>query len=354
IGTGQGYLAVSCKSARDGGWREEFYNWREDQSEITAWLGRSVVLGDVYFCPTLLRHPKRVKQNVEYSLVAWADLDECPADKLLVEPTALVQTSQGRLHAYWMLNALTPAEEVEYVNKRIAYAHADDGCDKTGWDLTQYLRIPSSHNYKDPFNIQPVKMLHYRPSLLYSISDFDVYPHVEHSEIASVPIPSQEEVNEVDVEELLVRIKGSVNPRVWPLLEREPSEDATEGWSGNLWQLEKLLFTAGLDRLQVFAIVRKAACNKYARDGKSESLLWADILRAENYAEKEDRSHFVDNDRVEDAWYVPKIDILTEEERKRAEQTPSVIEDRSEEHTSELQSPCNLVCRLLLEKKKKN
>src|SRR2546426_1729288 len=27
--------------------------------------------------------------------------------------------------------------------------------------------------------------------------------------------------------------------------------------------------------------------------------------------------------------------------------------DRSEVHTSELQSPCNLVCRLLLEKKKK-
>src|SRR5205807_6050936 len=30
-----------------------------------------------------------------------------------------------------------------------------------------------------------------------------------------------------------------------------------------------------------------------------------------------------------------------------------VLETRSEEHTSELQSPCNLVCRLLLEKKKK-
>src|SRR2546426_8783262 len=27
-------------------------------------------------------------------------------------------------------------------------------------------------------------------------------------------------------------------------------------------------------------------------------------------------------------------------------------QERSEEHTSELQSPCNLVCRLLLEKKK--
>src|SRR2546426_3639880 len=29
------------------------------------------------------------------------------------------------------------------------------------------------------------------------------------------------------------------------------------------------------------------------------------------------------------------------------------IDVRSEEHTSELQSPCNLVCRLLLEKKKR-
>src|SRR5256885_8794296 len=37
------------------------------------------------------------------------------------------------------------------------------------------------------------------------------------------------------------------------------------------------------------------------------------------------------------------------------QQRPPHVEpsrDRSEEHTSELQSPCNLVCRLLLEKKK--
>src|SRR5256885_5022017 len=40
--------------------------------------------------------------------------------------------------------------------------------------------------------------------------------------------------------------------------------------------------------------------------------------------------------------------------RRRARRSGrSLHGERSEEHTSELQSPCNLVCRLLLEKKKK-
>src|SRR2546426_2596976 len=46
----------------------------------------------------------------------------------------------------------------------------------------------------------------------------------------------------------------------------------------------------------------------------------------------------------------------TPEERRpeagREPEFPQQRRCRSEEHTSELQSPCNLVCRLLLEKKK--
>src|SRR3989454_5698258 len=44
--------------------------------------------------------------------------------------------------------------------------------------------------------------------------------------------------------------------------------------------------------------------------------------------------------------FVPLLPMLAE----IADDFPSVLA-RSEEHTSELQSPCNLVCRLLLEKK---
>src|SRR5256885_11538096 len=54
-------------------------------------------------------------------------------------------------------------------------------------------------------------------------------------------------------------------------------------------------------------------------------------------------------------------DIVSEIERQvgslrrqaaKARRYHQLREERSEEHTSELQSPCNLVCRLLLEKKK--
>src|SRR2546426_5435117 len=48
------------------------------------------------------------------------------------------------------------------------------------------------------------------------------------------------------------------------------------------------------------------------------------------------------------------LDIHGEEYRKYLSHTGRLFPKlRSEEHTSELQSPCNLVCRLLLEKKKK-
>src|ERR1039457_5888686 len=48
-------------------------------------------------------------------------------------------------------------------------------------------------------------------------------------------------------------------------------------------------------------------------------------------------------------WTEPQLERL----QKAWEPVDLVEAVRSEEHTSELQSPCNLVCRLLLEKKKK-
>src|SRR2546426_7747793 len=58
-------------------------------------------------------------------------------------------------------------------------------------------------------------------------------------------------------------------------------------------------------------------------------------------------SHGVGETCLDDCQFLriqcERLDILPDQEAECV---------RSEEHTSELQSPCNLVCRLLLEKKK--
>src|SRR2546427_5409687 len=48
-----------------------------------------------------------------------------------------------------------------------------------------------------------------------------------------------------------------------------------------------------------------------------------------------------------------RLDGLPDGDRHVGEELPELVAPRSEEHTSELQSQSNLVCRLLLEKKKK-
>src|SRR2546426_8561750 len=64
--------------------------------------------------------------------------------------------------------------------------------------------------------------------------------------------------------------------------------------------------------------------------------------------------------RVRDRELLDRDDlVLRDLEARRDRDEPCVLvlhagRERSEEHTSELQSPCNLVCRLLLEKKKKD
>src|SRR5688500_12856957 len=57
---------------------------------------------------------------------------------------------------------------------------------------------------------------------------------------------------------------------------------------------------------------------------------------------------------LNDQWILAQNGVAPSETNPLFHQQMVYAVARSEEHTSELQSPCNLVCRLLLEKKKKN
>src|SRR5688500_20407515 len=71
----------------------------------------------------------------------------------------------------------------------------------------------------------------------------------------------------------------------------------------------------------------------------------SDLAGCAENADQETVSTVCDGEPIGIAVYVSDLSQTKEYEKLKSDMI------RSEEHTSELQSPCNLVCRLLLEKK---
>src|SRR5690554_7446496 len=84
---------------------------------------------------------------------------------------------------------------------------------------------------------------------------------------------------------------------------------------------------------------------------KGEVSLFFDATNPEDYATLD--AVYIDLDGILTPFFVERIDMKDKGFAKVKFEGVDSENDRSEEHTSELQSRPHLVCRLLLEKKKK-
>src|SRR5256885_10565736 len=82
------------------------------------------------------------------------------------------------------------------------------------------------------------------------------------------------------------------------------------------------------------------------RPPRSTLFPYTTLFRSDATRNRNDRSRLRDFSAIQQA-------VQRSVRGRRALEVHAHPEGRSEEHTSELQSPCNLVCRLLLEKKNK-
>jgi hypothetical protein len=264
---------------------------------------------NVYFCPQLLSEKRRKKETIACSPTAWADLDECPPSELIVSPTVLIETSLGRSQALWVFESEVPPETAEQISKRIAYFHADSGADKSGWDLTQLLRVPGTRNLKNPKTNLYVDLKKLNRNV-YRVEDFSAYPLTAAAPKTEIPFPNEDELPQLPAMDLLQSRHERVNPLVFNLFGREPEPgEYKEGWSGALWKLIMMLYEAGFERNEVLHICRTAACNKYLRDGRSATDLWNDICRG----------YFKFQERIK-TTLVPELtvrpDLLSQEEEE--------------------------------------
>jgi hypothetical protein len=290
-----GYLCIACKSGAN--YFERFFWYPNDIQDALEFIGKQYATHDIYYCAQLLRDQRRIKDNVELCTAAWADLDACAPTNLLVEASIALESSPGRYQALWVLEQPQDAIEVEQLSKRIAYFHRKQGADVSGWDLTQLLRVPLTWNHK--YNTIPkpfVKVISVHVAK-YRVSDFTKYPPIPSETIEFGPIPDT--TNELSADELLQKYQSFLPAVAYELFATTPVED----WSKSLWQLEMLLGEAGMSEKEMFVVARVSRCNKYERDGKTDSPLWKEVQKA--YAtvqQKRDALRRLTNQPLDALW----------------------------------------------------
>jgi len=329
FGRESGYVCLAFgNSSNKKDFQQEFFQWPEEEDLLLESVNEHLVGYNVWFCPQLLSAPERVKDNVSSTPVAWADLDRCRPDKLLVHPSVIIESSPGRYQAYWCLDRHPEPEDVEALSRRIAYRHAAEGADRSGWDLTQLLRVPWTSNYKYmKAKVLPSVEIVELTRTAYRMDEFEEYPEADGFSYLSIPMPSEQDCQAVigDSDEaremggmaVLQRYRRTINPMVWAMYTDTPQ---VTSWSEKLWNMQMLLFEQGMTRTEVYVVCRDAACNKYARDGKDPRFLWQEVCRAEVHHHKHMEAF-----GVYDEDFLP---LMSEGERELVLQQPDTFIER--------------------------
>lgn len=283
FGQSSGYVCIAVMQATNRkNFKERFFKYPDDIDPMGQYIEDNFTGNNIYFCPQLFVERRREKGTVGATPNVWADLDTCDPDILLLRPSITVESSPGRYQGYWLLDPILDPDDAQDIARRIAYNHAEDGADRSGWDLTQLLRVPFTYNYKygegatAPI-VKPIEAT----KTYYEKSDFDVYPETPEYRHIDIKMPAASDMPFATGEEVLQSRRQGLNPLVWKYFTEEPAENT---WSQILWNLHMLLFEQGFSREEVFLVARDSKCNKFARDGMPEVMLWKDVCRAEQRA----------------------------------------------------------------------
>lgn len=327
LGKSKGFMCVAIMSPlRRDRLMEKFFHWPDDLDKILEYVNSIAEGHNVYVCPQLFDFPSRRKENVSVTPCAWADLDTCDPSVLHIPPSVVVRSSAGRYQAYWTFDRPVDPDDAEDLSRRIAYKHAMQGADRSGWDLTQLLRMPFTYNYKYAKDDQELPLVQTTvvERTSYRLKEFEEwYPDVASFVKVEIPLPAKEDMPQETGEEILQRKRQRINPRIWELFTSTPPDNVS--WSEPLWSLLMLLFEMDYSKEEVFVIARDAGCNKYQRDHKSELLLWKDVCRAWNKNEQNLKilTEGVRGDEDES--------LLSEEERQRVISQPKTFIERYQE-----------------------
>ena len=328
-GDATGIATLVVRNASNGDLTEQkFYEYPEQKHEMVQ-FATAHAMEDIYFSPILFNAPRRIKENAKTVHVIYADADSCQPENFMLEPSISVQTSDKRWHTYWILDQEVEPLEAALLSKKIAYAHAHQGCDKSGWNTTKLLRLPNTRNLKreEAWSIEATST-----GEVYTFEQINqVYGDVEVEpirEMADLPMPE----GFPSILEVLEKL--SHNPQIVGLYMEQPAFNAD--LSRLLWKLEMELFREGLTPEEVFTVARHAKCNKYHSPDRPKRMdadgdLWREVQRAhQSYiteqGEVDYRPEPITSDAPVARFDKVAVSFLTEEEREVVELEPTFVD----------------------------
>jgi hypothetical protein len=165
LGDNSGYFKIAGGHKQKKFWHLKLLKYPDEleqmEDQISQWVEQGL---NTYFSPHLFSQAIARREYALPSNVLCADLDDCHPSNLggynEPRPNIIIQTSKKRYQAIWLLAEKLEPSELENLSKRLTYAYADLGCDKSGYDVGQLLRIPGTMNfkYKKPQEVKIVKI----------------------------------------------------------------------------------------------------------------------------------------------------------------------------------------------------
>jgi hypothetical protein len=244
-----GYICLACKV--DDGMQQTFFMWEKEKEQVLRWVDEHRAR-DCYLCPHLLDKPLRQKKYALPNALLWADLDDCSFEKLCKygepPPSIIVTTSPNRYQAYWQLRRTPGSAQVcEILNHRLAVGYKEEGCDQSGWDLTQLLRIPETFNnkYEHPFLVSAQRV---QGVGLTSIRHFDCLPRLPSIGVSHRRTKFDRDLPQMDVSSL--RVSDAVKQLI---LEPPDKGDRSEA----CFKVIADLYRAGYNATEIKAIMKQ-------------------------------------------------------------------------------------------------
>lgn len=287
------YVFMASKQLSTGKWRDHPILWDTDQVSnkiADIMFNHPPKEYCLYFCPLTFSGKLRQRDTVKNTKFLWQDLDYANPKFIdeALKPSISWESSPGRFQGLWELDKVYEGMEVETLNRDLAY-HL--GADKGGWDLTQVLRIPGTHNNK--YKEKPeVKLVTFNRKIIRKPTDMSAMIKKQ------TPVYDDNTAGMKDLSsDSLIKKHHKKIPR--KALTMLLAKHATVGKRSDIiWYLQNELNNAGLNPHEIYSLIKNSVWNKYAGRHDEEERLTSEIKKViEGSFEKGDKVQPKDNKR---------------------------------------------------------